>query len=86
MDIIILRFDFEKLKGGIQDVRHLLQERLQQWSEYEEGFDRLLSWLAEAEATLKAYAPSNTMEEKEEQLGKYQVQWNPNICLISLRA
>lgn len=67
------RFDFEKLKAGIQEVCHLLQERLQQWSEYEDGFDRLLSWLTEAEGTLKGYAPRNSLEEKEEQLDKYQV-------------
>ncbi|ODN01313.1 Nesprin-1 [Orchesella cincta] len=71
-DATNLKFDFEKLKNGIQEVRHLLQERLQQWSEYEDGFDRLLSWLSEAEGTLKAYTPCNNLEEKEEQLDKYQ--------------
>jgi nesprin-1 len=69
------RFDFDKLKSGIEEVRHTLQERLQQWNEYEDGFERLLAWLSEAEGTLKTYGNCNTLEEKEEQHAKYQVSF-----------
>lgn len=55
-------------------MRHTLQERLQQWGEYEDGFERLLCWLGEAEGTLKAYALCNKLDEKEAQMGKYQVR------------
>jgi nesprin-1 len=59
--------------ASLGDVKHGLEERLQQWSEYEGSFDRLLSWLADTESSLKNYTHRNTLEEKEEQLDKYQV-------------
>jgi len=79
--LVFLRFDFDKLKSGIEEVRHTLQERLQQWNEYEDGFERLLAWLGEAEGTLKAYGNCNTLEEKEEQHTKYQVSLEKQFYL-----
>lgn len=64
----------DKLRSGVEEVRHTLQERLTQWGEYEDGFERLLVWLGEAEGTLKAYSHVNTLEEKETQRTKYQVR------------
>ncbi|XP_068085330.1 muscle-specific protein 300 kDa [Anabrus simplex] len=71
-DLANLKFDFEKFVAALNDVLHSLEERLQQWSEYEGSFDRLLQWLSESEAALKNYAPRSTLEEKQEQLEKYQ--------------
>ena len=68
------RYDFEKYVASLEDVRHTLEDRLQQWNEYEGTFDRLLTWLCETETALKDYQPRSTMEQKEEQLAKYQVQ------------
>ncbi len=67
------RYDFEKYLASLEDVRHTLDDRLQQWNEYEGTFDRLLTWLCETETALKDYQPRSTVEQKEEQLGKYQV-------------
>ena len=50
-----------------------MEERLHQWSEYEGTFDRLLTWLSETETSLKDYLPRSTLEQKEEQLERYQV-------------
>ncbi|XP_063222936.1 muscle-specific protein 300 kDa isoform X4 [Bacillus rossius redtenbacheri] len=71
-DLANLRFEFEKFVASLKEAQHGLEERLQQWSEYEGSFDRLLSWLSEAEAALKSYAPRSTLEEKQEQREKYQ--------------
>lgn len=60
----------------MEEVRHTLQERLLQWGEYEDGFERLLVWLAEAEGSLKTYSHCDTLEEKEAQKQKYQVCFN----------
>ncbi|CAG2067415.1 unnamed protein product, partial [Timema podura] len=65
-------FEYEKFVGALNDVQHGLEERLQQWSEYEGSFDRLLSWLSDSETSLKNYAPRSTLEEKQEQHEKYQ--------------
>jgi len=54
-------------------MKHSLEERIQQWSEYELSFERLLAWLSETEAALKNYTHKSTLEEKEEQLEKYKV-------------
>lgn len=70
-----LKFDFEKFITALSDVKHNLEGRLQQWSEYEGSFDRLLQWLSEAETALKNYTLRSTLEEKQEQLEKYQVKY-----------
>ena len=61
------------------DVKQGLESRLNQWAEYEGSMDRLLAWLTECETSLKNYTCLNTLEEKQDQLNKYQV-----LC-ISLR-
>jgi nesprin-1 len=57
-------------------MKHSLEERIQQWSEYDLSFERLLAWLSETEAALKNYSHKSTLEEKEEQLEKYKVNMN----------
>jgi hypothetical protein len=78
------RFDFEKFVAALSDVIHGLEERLQQWSEYEGSFDRLLVWLSESETALKNYAPRSTLEEKQEQLEKYKVHSDKKIIVTVL--
>lgn len=80
MPFILSRFDFEKFVAALNDVVHGLEERLQQWSEYEGSFDRLLFWLSESETALKNYAPRSSLEEKQEQLEKYQVYSTKKCC------
>lgn len=72
--LIIVRYEFEKYVASLEDVRHTLDDRLKQWSEYEGSFDRLLTWLSETETSLKDYVPRSTLEHKQEQLEKYQVR------------
>ncbi|KAJ9575213.1 hypothetical protein L9F63_025836, partial [Diploptera punctata] len=64
LDLSSSLFDYEKFVAALNDV---LEERLQQWSEYEGSFDRLLIWLSEAETALENYAPKSTLDEKQEQ-------------------
>lgn len=52
-----------------------IEERIQQWSEYENLLEQLIIWLADAETSLKNYSLKNTIEEKQEQLEKYQVSY-----------
>lgn len=67
------RFENKKFTTAVSDVIRGIEERIQQWSEYENSLDRLLAWLSDAEASLKNYTLRNTIEEKQEQLEKYQV-------------
>lgn len=57
----------------MSDVVQRIEERIQQWCEYENALERLLAWLSEAEAVLKNYTLMNSIEEKQEQLERYQV-------------
>ncbi len=50
-----------------------LQNRLQQWLEYESQFDKIISWLTESEKTLKAFGNKSSLEEKKAQLDHFQV-------------
>lgn len=71
-DLTNMKVDFDKFNAALQDVKNGLDSRLQQWSDYDNNLDRLVAWLTEAENSLKNYQPKNTLEEKQEQLTKFQ--------------
>ncbi|XP_029680499.1 nesprin-1 isoform X2 [Formica exsecta] len=71
-DLANLRFENKKFATAVCDTLHCIEERIQQWSEYENLLERLLAWLTDAETSLKNYSLKNTLEEKQEQLEKYQ--------------
>lgn len=71
-DLSNLKVDFDKFNTALQDVKNGLDSRLQQWSDYDNNLDRLIAWLTESENSLKNYQPKNTLEEKQEQLNKFQ--------------
>lgn len=73
LTILTNRYELAKFASTLADVKHGIEERLQQWIEYEDTFDRIISWLNESEATLKNYGPKNTLQEKTEQLERFQV-------------
>ncbi|XP_025834538.1 nesprin-1 isoform X2 [Agrilus planipennis] len=67
-----LKVELDKFIATLSDVKYALEERLQQWGEYEENLDKLLLWLGDVESSLKSYTQKTTLEEKKEQLEKYQ--------------
>ncbi|EZA53954.1 Nesprin-1 [Ooceraea biroi] len=71
-DLANLKFENKKFATAVSDVIRCIEERIQQWSEYENSLERLLAWLTDAETSLKNYCLKNTLEEKQEQLEKYQ--------------
>lgn len=73
-DLTNLKLEQTKFTNALSDAVRNIEERIQQWSEYENSLERLLSWLADAEGSLKNYSLKNTIEEKQEQLEKYQVK------------
>lgn len=73
-----LKFDLGKFASALNDLKCGLEEKIKQWSDYEELFEKLLSWLSDAELTLKNYELKSTAEEKQEQLEKYQVSMHCN--------
>lgn len=72
-DVANLKFDLGKFVAAVNDMKCSLEDKLKQWNDYEELFDKLLSWLTEAEMLLKNYELKGSVEEKQEQLEKYQV-------------
>lgn len=83
-DLTNLKVDFDKFNSTLNDVKAALEHRLQQWNDYETNLDRLITWLTEAENSLKNYAPRNTLEEKQEQLNKFQVNFTSNFLVVVL--
>lgn len=69
----MFRYDYEKLCGSVQDVIQGLQSRLLQWQDYENQYDKIVAWLTETEANLKSFGPKASLEEKSDQLEKFQV-------------
>lgn len=72
-DVANLKFDLGKFVAAANDSKCSLEEKLKQWNDYEELFDKLLAWLTDAEMVLKNYELKGSVEEKQEQLEKYQV-------------
>lgn len=73
-DVSNLKFDQDKFTATVSDIKSALENRLKQWTDYETTLERLLTWLAEAEMTLRNYELKSTLDEKQEQLEKYQVR------------
>lgn len=73
-DLTNLNVDFERFGVSLSEVKSALLSRLQQWNDYEQNLDRLITWLNDAENSLKNFAPKSTLEEKQEQFNKFQVR------------
>uniref|UniRef100_A0A1B0C1F9 KASH domain-containing protein n=1 Tax=Glossina palpalis gambiensis TaxID=67801 RepID=A0A1B0C1F9_9MUSC len=71
-DLSNLYADYEKFSAALSDVKSGLENRLQQWSDYEVNLDQLIAWLGETENALKNYNLKGTLEEKEDQLNRFQ--------------
>lgn len=69
----LLRADLEKFTATVHDVKRGIEEKIQQWIEFDAANDRLQHWLSDTEMSLKTYTPKATLEEKVDQLNKYQV-------------
>ena len=67
------RFENKKFEDAVSDIVRSIEDKIKQWNEYENSLERLLTWLNDAETSLKNYSLKNTIEEKQEQLEKYQV-------------
>lgn len=69
----LLKADLEKFTATVHDVKRGIEDKIQQWIEFDSANDRLQHWLSDTEMTLKTYTPKATLEEKNYQLNKYQV-------------
>lgn len=72
-DLTNLNVDFDRFTSTLSDVKSTLENRLQQWNDYETNLDRLITLLSDAENSLKNYITKSTLEEKQEQYNKFQV-------------
>ena len=80
-DISNMHYDYEKFTSAVNDAKQSLQSRLSQWAEYEGQFDKIIHWLGESEKTLKSFSPKGSLEEKQEQMERFQV-WLSNYFLM----
>lgn len=80
----LLKADLEKFTTTVHDVKRGIEEKIQQWIEFDSANDRLQHWLSDTEMSLKTYTPKATLEEKIDQLNKYQVSINIIFYLIRI--
>ncbi|XP_055711373.1 muscle-specific protein 300 kDa isoform X7 [Phlebotomus papatasi] len=71
-DLANLRFDFEKFKSALGDVKSGLESKIAQWSQFDSNMEQLLEWMSDSEISLKNYSLKSTLGEKQEQLTKYR--------------
>ncbi|XP_038215060.1 nesprin-1 [Zerene cesonia] len=68
----LIKADLEKFTTTVHDVKRGIEEKIQQWIDFDSANDRLQHWLSDTEMSLKTYTPKATLEEKIDQLNKYQ--------------
>ncbi|XP_076315121.1 muscle-specific protein 300 kDa-like [Tachypleus tridentatus] len=66
----------QRLTAETDEVSHQLHDRLQQWTTYEDQFGCLLERLELLEAQVQDFSLKTTLEEKKEQLSRYQALIN----------
>lgn len=71
-DVSNLKYDQNKFVSALVDAKSNLETRLAQWNDFESSLDKILSSLNDAEAVLKGFSLKTTVDEKQEQLDKYQ--------------
>lgn len=71
----LIKADLEKFTATVHDVKRGIEDKIQQWIEFDSANDRLQHWLSDTEMSLKTYTPKATLEEKVDQLNKYQVSF-----------
>lgn len=71
----LLRADLEKFTATVHDTKRAIEDKIQQWIEFDSANDRLQHWLTDTEMSLKTYTPKATLDEKVDQLNKYQVSY-----------
>lgn len=72
-ELALLKADLEKFTATVHEVKRGIEDKIQQWIEFESANDRLQHWLTDTEMSLKTYTPKATLDEKIDQLNKYQV-------------
>lgn len=66
--------DWERLFSALNDTQRSVDNFLLQWSSYSEGQNKLLGWLTDTEATLRADVDlKSTLQEKRMQLQNHRV-------------
>lgn len=71
---LFIRYDLAKYASSLADVKHSLDERVHLWRDYETTYERIASWLDDSENSLKNFTYKNTLQEKVEQLERFQVR------------
>ncbi|KAI5642762.1 spectrin repeat domain-containing protein [Phthorimaea operculella] len=71
-ELALLKADLEKFTATVHDVKRGIEDKIQQWIEFDSANDRLQHWLSDTEMSLKTYTPKATLDEKVDQLNKYQ--------------
>ncbi|XP_013784499.1 nesprin-1-like, partial [Limulus polyphemus] len=69
---MVLVSNQQRLTTETDEASHQLQDRLQQWTTYEDQFSYLLERLELLEAQVQDFSLKTTLEEKKEQLSRYQ--------------
>lgn len=67
------RFEQEKFQSLLNDLLEGLKSRTDQWVEFENLMQQLISWHDDTEKKLQNYSEKGTLEEKTQQYNKFQV-------------
>ncbi|KAA0201773.1 hypothetical protein HAZT_HAZT011047 [Hyalella azteca] len=68
--------------SSLGDAAHGLEERVRLWRDYEATYERILRWMGEAEASLRDFCSRNSLQQKQEQLDKYQLVFASRHALV----
>lgn len=69
----MLKMDWDNYTTQLKALRDGLDRAVQQWTKYEEQYDRIAHWVKDMEKKVKDCPLRSTMDEKQAQLQKFQV-------------
>lgn len=78
-ELDMVHMDWEDFNDRVGALHNTLQQAVVHWSSHDENLDHLSQWLKDAEREVKHFPLKSTLQEKRDQMQKYQV----NLCVIS---
>lgn len=69
----MLKSDWETYASSVRSLKENLERTIQQWGRYDNQHHKILAWIKDMEKRVKDFPLKSTLEEKQQQYGRYQV-------------
>lgn len=74
-ELDVLRLDWEDYSIKLTSLQDSLDKAVHHWGQYDDQYSVISQWIKDMERRIKDFPLKSTLEEKQEQLKRYQVGW-----------